>query len=164
MKTLSMIFLFATLAANAQIAIVKSSLDSGGTVVASSDTQIIYTIGESFTRENTSSSWHFSEGFISAELLNSLKLESYHQLFGVQLYPNPATDWVNISFPDTSNNIEISCYDLNGKKINLSYIKILENASNEITIQLDDLPSAVYSILLIDHQNKKYKYLKLIKI
>jgi hypothetical protein len=162
MRTFSILFVFFNFTLTAQTTIIKSSIDSGGNSISYADYKLIYTIGEIAIQESNEATFHFSEGFITPELLKSLTIEDYTQLFGVSFYPNPATDWVTIQFPEDSN-IEVQAYDLNGKSVEIPKIEIMEENPNEVTLQLAHLSSAVYAIVVMDHQNKKYKHLKLIK-
>lgn len=162
MRTLCLTFLLLNASLFSQTTLLKSSIDSGGNAMAYADYKMIYTVGEIAIQESNEATFHFSEGFIAPVLQNSLALDEYTQLFGVSFYPNPATDWVTIHFPEDSN-IEVQAYDLNGKSVEIPKIDILEEIPNEVTLQLAHLSSAVYAIVVIDHQNKKFKHLKLIK-
>lgn len=40
-----------------------------------------------------------------------------HKLNGFQLYPNPATDFVNLSLEKAGDQVEVAVYDINGRKV-----------------------------------------------
>lgn len=75
-----------------------------------------------------------------------------------KLYPNPATDRLNISLPDNSEKISIRLFDINGKRI---YIQNSNNQSNHISMDVDNLTPGMYFVQIVTGSH--LKTLKLIK-
>ena len=157
-KITSILILFISLAGFSQTAIEKSTIDSGGATTTNGTLTIVYTIGEVAVQENTNGTIHISEGFIGTDTMSSLGLGDYTQLAGVQLYPNPATDFVNLRFSKEAN-YEIYIYDLLGKEVNTYQV----NNSNTQRIALGQLPNAVYLVLVKNENTKEFISYRLIK-
>jgi uncharacterized repeat protein (TIGR01451 family) len=65
---------------------------------------------------------------------------------GVNIYPNPASEFVNINFNSSSKNISIKIYDATGR-----LVKNIENVkSGENNINISELESALYLINVND--------------
>ena len=65
---------------------------------------------------------------------------------GVNIYPNPASEFVNINFTSTSKNVSIKIYDATGR-----LVKNMENVkSGENTIALNELENGLYLLNLQD--------------
>lgn len=89
----------------------------------------------------------FSDGFVYINPNNINDFESQ-----INIYPNPATDFINIKFDNNINSIEI--FDLLGNKINAQ----LTHVSDYIVIPISELQPGIYIVqLYID--NKVYHYL-----
>jgi len=157
-KITSILILFISLTSFSQTAIKKSSIDSGGASTTNGTLTMVYTLGEVAVQENTNGAIHISEGFLSPDIISTVGLEDYTQLAGVQLYPNPAIDFVTISF-STLGNYNITIYDLLGKEVAAYQIK---NTDSE-RIAFKQLPKAVYMLLITDEQTKQMKSYKIIK-
>lgn len=157
-KITSILILFISISAFSQTAIKKSSIDSGGATTTNGTVTMVYTMGEVAVQENTNGTVHISEGFLSPDMISTVGLEDYTQLAGVQLYPNPATDFVNLSFPKVAN-YDISIYDLLGKEITRYQV----NNSNAQRITLGQLPNAVYFVLIKNENTKEYISYKVVK-
>ncbi len=71
----------------------------------------------------------------------------------ISIYPNPATDFVNI---DWNSNIiiqELSIYDISGR---LVFRKEISNKANKITTNISELSKGNYIIILKDNSDIKY--------
>ena len=157
-KTITILSMLLVFTAFSQTAIKKSSIDSGGASVTNGSVSMVYTIGEVAVQENTSGTTYISEGFISKDMMSSLGLNSYTQLSGISMYPNPATDFVNVSFATTANYTVI-IYNLLGKEL----VKYQVANQNTQRIALNKLPNAVYLVLVKSDANKQFTTYKLIK-
>lgn len=159
MKTIIIILsLFITAIGFSQTTIDKSSIDSGGAVATDGAVNVIYTIGEVAVQETTVGAIHISEGFISAGSIVALELERYTPLLGVNIYPNPAIDFVNISLVTTAN-YEISIYDFLGRKTATYQV----TNSDSKRIALSQLANATYIVLIKNNDTKQFASYKLIK-
>jgi len=151
-------FLCISLYGFSQTEIKKTSISSGGEIATVNNTSLIYSIGETFTQENTQSAVHLSEGFISQKILKTLGVKNYKLFNEFKLYPNPVVSFVNINFTKPSKYV-IQISDLNGKII---LTKNTINLSNSIDIS--NLSAGVYLILLKDKISNNYNSVKLLKI
>lgn len=71
----------------------------------------------------------------------------------ISVYPNPTNSFLNIQLPQTilGNNISIILYDINGKQIKNSKIKIKDNSA---FIEVENLSKGVYLLHLINEDKK----------
>lgn len=83
---------------------------------------------------------------INLNIDDTLTLQD-NDLETLKIYPNPVTDWLNITLDNLNLDTDIAIFDINGKKI---YTKKITTAIN--TINLSDLNAGVY---LIKIQNSK---------
>ena len=160
MKTIISILalLIISLSISAQTAVKKDCISSGGNVVTNGNTKIIYTVGEFAVQENTQGTVHISEGFINPDLLIATGLANYSVgHFDVNIFPNPARDYVNVKF-SKSCKYNINLYDVDGKIIHQ-----YSSESNRQRINLGNLSNGEYMLLVKNVNNKSYKSFKLIK-
>ena len=139
-----------------QLTIKKSSIDSGGATTSSGNTTMIYTIGETVVQENTQGNIYISEGFISPEMQESLAVSNYSALAGITIFPNPATDFVNLAFV-TDADYSIQVYDVSGKSL-ASF-----QTAEDIRINLSNYSAGNYILLIKDEAKKLYQSYKIIK-
>lgn len=88
-------------------------------------------------------------------LVNILGLED-HDINSIALYPNPASDHVNISLPNASIEGLILIYDHLGKII---ITEDLTEGSNEVQIPLDGLSTGLYYVNIVSDNSKVTKKL-----
>jgi len=141
-----------------QTAIKKSNVSSGGGSQTNASTTVIYTIGEIAVQENINGNIHLSEGFIGPDIITVLGIENYTELQDISVYPNPVNDLLNIQLPE-NKNYEIHLFDLSGKEL-----LFLQNDENKQQLNLSDLPSSVYVLLVIDRKNNQSKMIKIQKL
>ena len=161
--TISILLLLFTTIAFSQTEITKSDIDSGGiSEITISDEgvpiQILYTIGEIAVQEHSTEDTHTSEGFINAQLILSIGLEEYDQLNGVSIFPNPTTDYINISFLE-SGDYNFSIFDTLGKELKTSS----STAISEQQLDLREYQSGIYYILIKSSTVEQYQIFKVIK-
>lgn len=136
----------------------KSSLSTGGGSASVGTTQVIYTIGEVAVQENTQGTTHLSEGFIGPDVAQLVGIQDYGILQGVQVFPNPVKDKVQINLPE-NNTYEIRLFDLNGKEL---WTKQIEDV-NQAQYNLSRLQTGMYLLIVIDRQHKLSRIIKLQK-
>ncbi len=154
----SILFIFMlTFSLQAQLTAEKMSIDSGGGMVTVGTLVSLSTLGEGFVEETANGNLQISEGFISAGQLTSLGLDAYDPLLNVALFPNPTQDFVNIK---SVENVAytLTLYDTHGRKIELWQID-----TTEYQINVAQLPTATYWLVLTDELNQQYKSFSLIK-
>ncbi len=141
-----------------QIDIKKSSISTAGGSQTAGNTTLTYAIGEVAVQENTQGNTHISEGFIGPDIIRALGIEDYAQLAGVNIYPNPVTDYIHIDLPQ-SQQYEFYLFDLNGKLINR-----YQSDEKTYTINIQNLQTAVYALVVIDKNHKRKTLIKIQKL
>jgi hypothetical protein len=81
----------------------------------------------------------------------SLKVETFSSSDDVVLFPNPARDAVNVIYDDKAGVRTIAVYNLIGKLMGPIY-KPSSNSSAKI--DLDDMPTGIYFLRLMDGQGR----------
>jgi len=157
-KILSLIIVF-TVAFTYGQTITKSSLSTGGGSVSTSDTKVIYTVGENFVQEISSSDTYLSEGFISPGIMKITGIKDYGVLTGITVFPNPVDSYLNINF-DKKQDYEIYLFDINGKKI----LSVTTEITNRKQLNLSKQKTGVYVLVIIDREAKSKKILKIEKL
>ena len=94
--------------------------------------------------------------------LPKLKTESLQQGIDVELYPNPAVDFLNISLKNSQlKNIEFEVYNIIGNKLDFELDAV--NANN-YKINVKEFNSGYYLLIIkdpISRYNKAFKFRKL---
>ncbi|MEX1193245.1 MAG: T9SS type A sorting domain-containing protein, partial [Brumimicrobium sp.] len=75
------------------------------------------------------------------------------KLTDLSVYPNPATDVVNISNPTDSESLRIEMLDMNGRVV-VSDADALSNTS-EATIAIDHLQKGVYTLRIYNEDGQR---------
>jgi len=141
-----------------QIAVKKSCISTSGGSYTNGNTTVTYAVGEVAVQENTQGNIHISEGFIGPDLLVATGIEDYGELYGINAFPNPVKDHLQIELPD-EQNYEISLFDLSGKDLKNIFIE-----QSEYQLQMSHLPSGMYLLVVIDRINKQAKIIKIQKL
>ncbi len=156
---LCMLFMLMAIHLQAQVGIKKSSVSTAGGSSNVGNIKLLYSIGEVAVNENTNGQAAISEGFVGPDLLASLGIENYHQITGLEVYPNPVKSKLNFSFP-RDYNYQIYLYDINGKLISYT-----ENDSNlTYRYNISHFKTGVYMLVIIDRKNQEYKSIKIQKL
>lgn len=135
---------------------------AGGYNVASGNTiSISWTLGETIipTFKSADGSLILTPGFQQTYVITTVE-EHLLNPVTVSVFPNPASDYVNIQF-DTPTDGEISLFLLNnqGKPIKTGKI---ESGTLEKQINMQDLPSGIYYLRLI--KGKLVNVYKVVKL
>ena len=157
-KITSMLALLLAFTAFSQTAIKKQSIDSGGAVASSGNTAVIYTIGEPVVQEASISNIHISEGFISPDIQAGLDIQDYTNLAGVKVFPNPATDYITISFSEEAN-YNIAVFDQLGKQIK----EINTGQTSTQSINMQNYSRGIYLVLVKNTVKQQYVSYKVVK-
>ncbi|MCW5908021.1 MAG: zinc-dependent metalloprotease [Chitinophagales bacterium] len=81
----------------------------------------------------------------------------------VLIYPNPATDFITVRFPNTTaGNYHVSVYDVLGRKVS-DVREILESADKELRISLEDITPGVYFLRVLNDNNQNEKIIRFVK-
>ncbi len=73
----------------------------------------------------------------------------------VPSYPNPAKTEVNIPIERSNGIVELMAYDLMGKEATILYQ--YDTFSNEIKVNVSELPQGVYMVKILDGNNRMYQ-------
>ena len=158
-KSFTLIALFIMVTGFSQTTISKSSIDSGGSSSTNGTLSLVSSYGAVVVQEGSVGAIHISEGFLGANLTDSTTgLEDYSQLSGIEMYPNPATDFVNLSFP-TTDNYEVEIYNLLNERVGVYHS---QNGATQ-RIELGFLQKSVYLLLIKNTDTKQYKTYKIVK-
>ena len=111
-----LLFIFAFMQVNSQITIRNSSFDSGGSTSANGALSVTASIGEVVAKERTAGQLLISEGFIHPQLTGFTTQLKTEKLVGVSVFPNPATDYLQINLPSTGQ-YDIKLLDASGKVV-----------------------------------------------
>ncbi len=141
-----------------QTAVKKSNISTSGGSVTIGTMAMVYTVGEIAVQENTVGTIHLSEGFIAPDLLSALGVEQYTVLEGVNVYPNPVKNNLNITLPE-KDDYELYLYDLNGKQI----INTSVAEDSQLVLDLSMQKTGLYLLVIINRKNKTTTTLKIQK-
>jgi hypothetical protein len=136
----------------------KESIDSGGGVATATGIKIVHTIGETVVAEKDNGNLHVSEGFIGVEFASYLEVEDYMELVGVNAYPNPTTEILNITFSE-SQNYQIQVFDMLGKEV----LQVETNNVSNYPLNVSNLQSATYVVLIKNIYSKQFKIFRVVK-
>ncbi len=155
-KHITFILLLIVGLGNAQTTIKKSAIASGGSTTTQGNITLISNIGEVAIQEQNNANISISEGFISPDIFELLGIEDMGELTGIQIFPNPAIDYVKVLFAE-EGNYQVQLFDLNGKLISSFSV---ENDVEKV-IKLINLQAGTYLLLVKkDKQRKVYKIIK----
>ena len=157
-KTITILSMLLAFASYSQTAIKKESIDSGGATASNGDTAIIYTIGEVVVQESSEGTISISEGFISPDILAFIGVQDYTSLAGVSVFPNPTTDYINISFSEVAN-YNITVFDYLGKQIE----ELNTQQTAEQSLDMQSYSSGVYLVVVKNTAKQQYKTYKVVK-
>jgi len=81
----------------------------------------------------------------------------------LRIYPNPANDFVSLNYTlDLGGNVDISLYDLTGKKVLSRSFGYYSEGDHELTFSFD-LPEGIYMIVLESNQVRQAERIKVIR-
>ena len=122
---------------------------------------VSWTLGETIipTLHSQDGSLVLAHGFQQKLLVTAIE-ETLSDLFKIKVFPNPASDVINIQFESPVNDeIIVDILDTQGKLLKTDKI---EPASTEKQINLQDLPGGIYYFRLSNDKNRSiYKVVKL---
>jgi hypothetical protein len=154
-----LITVFFALSVNAQQVKQEVIASAGGYNVATG-ISISWTLGETIIPTYTyGTTFSLTHGFQQQLLVTSVE-ENLEDLVKITVYPNPASDNLNIRFEEPLDG-EVSIFLLNslGKLVKTD---VIEATMVEKQINLQDLPSGVYYLKLTkDKLSNVYKVVKL---
>ncbi|TYB75403.1 T9SS type A sorting domain-containing protein [Bizionia algoritergicola] len=136
----------------------KQVVASAGNTSSNANYQLTSTIGEPIIGLK-GSSVSINQGFLAGATNDAtLSVEELVESESVKIYPNPVTDFVNISIPDNNENIRVTIYSATGKQVgNYTMNNALRN------LDLSHLSSGMYLVQLDFKDAANSKTFKIIK-
>lgn len=146
--------------ANAQ-SLSQAVIASSGATISGASNTLSFTAGEAVIGD-ISNGKSLGQGFwlgaIEGVVLSN---EDFTLELQTTVYPNPVTDYLNISFKDmVGEAFDISVYDINGKQIFRK--EITDSTSNEI-LNFSGYSSGLYILNIEQRATSKSKSFKIIK-
>ena len=126
---------------------------SGNTAVISNGYEISWTMGELIVETGND----YTQGFHQPNLLITL-IENHSTAYNINIYPNPAIDFVNISSNEQLVGCKMNLVDFNGKLILEEFVN-----SNEISLPFNNYSTGTYLLTFINQENKILKTFKIQK-
>jgi hypothetical protein len=134
---------FFVLSANAQVK--QEVIASAGGYSVKGGLSISWTLGETIIPTFTNGNLVLSHGFQQQLIVTAIE-EHIDIAVNVKVYPNPASDVVNISFDEpVDGEISITILDSQGKLVRKD---IIEAAMTEKQINMQEIPAGVYYLKL----------------
>ena len=117
-----------------------------------------YTIGEVITEfgEDTLNNVHLTQGF-QQTMLAIVSVEDHLQDIEIDVYPNPAVDYLNISIPALQEDMQFALFDMQGKLIEKQKID-----SKKFTIGFSNMSTGNY-LLVFSNKDQRIKTLQVQK-
>jgi hypothetical protein len=136
----------------------QESVNSGGGEVVNSEIEISYSLGQVFFEPVSSSENSVTPGIQQAYEISLISGLSDVVNLSIQAYPNPAVDYLNLSFPGfKEKKYTMTLIDQSGRII---YVDEIKNDLSQIEVQ--SLASGVY-FLQIAEKEQQIKVFKIIK-
>ena len=121
--------------------------------------QLSWTLGEVAVTTLSGSSATITQGFHQTYDITTLVEESPDGL-AVSIYPNPATDVINIGFEGTFPQLTISLHDMNGKLVHTSNVA---PESSHAHVAVDAIASGTYLLRIFSQSGSVAHTYRIIK-
>jgi len=138
---------------------ILASLDEGATWQALGENMPSVVVTDLFIHENSEYLYAATYGRSSYKLNianDILRIENNVFASGVKLYPNPASDFVNITFSTTSEGVVVEIYDQLGRVV---YSDKFESLASEMQISLEGISKGIYYVQITSKGQKTTKKL-----
>lgn len=150
--------IFALYAIEAQ-QITPQVIASSGGYTQNGGYSVSWTLGEPVIATATNSGTTLTQGFQQPSYDVVAITTQTIQDFDVNVFPNPATDYIVIDWTtDKDNTLYITLFDLAGKKISE---QTCESSQDKISVNMSQLASSNY---LLEVRDKNYQYTKIFRI
>ncbi len=163
MKTVSFLLVIAllTISVTHSQSLSQVVIAIAGTTISGASNTLSFTAGEAVVGKisnNESLGQGFWLGAIEGVVLSN---EDFTIKAQMTVYPNPVTDYLNISFKDMAGEVfGISIYDATGKQV---YKKELTDSASNETIDFGGFSSGMYILNISQNASEKSKSFKIIK-
>ena len=133
-------------------------IGSDGDYAENNKFSITYTIGEVVTEFGRDSSINIdlTQGF-NQSYISIVSVEDHIVDMEINVFPNPAIDFLNVSLKQSIDDLELKLYDINGKILKQELI-----VENDFKIGFTELPVGTY-LLVFSNDTTRIKTLKVQK-
>lgn len=135
----------------------NSVIASTGASASSGNVKMDYTLGEVVVETFSAGGNTLTQGFHQTNL-TLVAIENPELFTEISIYPNPASDVMNVDIPSGYSLLDISLYDVTGK-----LILNKNQVSGKLTLDVATMASGTYYLQVINPQNKQLKTFKLVK-
>lgn len=138
------------------------SVNSVGVNMTQSNGALFFTVGDLVVETQTDGEGNsLGGGFTnSAEATVSVENLTFENL-SLEVFPNPATDWVNLQFSETlDQNVTITVVDLEGKAVHQEFVP---RGANPVRLQTNKFAAGIYLVNLRSENDYGRASFKLIK-
>jgi hypothetical protein len=137
----------------------QNVISNAGNYYNSADFSVSWTVGQPVINTLESNNIIVTQGFQQSKFSIS-KIEENISNFDVKIFPNPASDFINV-IVNTENNISLllKILDINGHVVR----QAKTGNNKESTINIKKLPESIYFIKVINKTDNTYNVYKLVK-
>ena len=128
---------------------------AGEDAIMSNGNQVSWTIGELVTVTAEMPEKHFTQGF-HQPYINVTDVIDHQPSFMVNIFPNPATDYLFIKLETIRKGDRYQLLDVKGKLLHNEPI-----VNTEITLPFNSYSTGVYFLVFINNENEKLKTYKI---
>jgi hypothetical protein len=123
------------------------------------------TSGEAVVSTLTAGSNVLTQGFQQPLISDVMVYDIVLNNFSVQVYPNPASDIINvvINTNNADKHYSVTVFDLPGQRLDIPSQDISNGKQTHILIDIHQLAAATYMIMVADENNKQVKAIKFTK-
>jgi hypothetical protein len=160
MKRYLFIFIIILIAINAGAQNTKQEVvASAGGYDVNGDLSISWTLGETIIPTFQNGDLILTHGFQQQLVITTVE-ENFEFLVNVTVYPNPASDIVNIQFESpVEGDVDLTVINSQGKVVKAD---IIESATLDKQINFQDLPAGIYYLRL--HKGNLINVYKVVKL
>lgn len=133
-------------------------ISSSGTSFTNGSNQLDWTLGELSTSSLTNGSNSLSQGFHQGNL-NVTSIDNFDDTYGLNIFPNPAIDLLQVQFEKANKTNLIELYSTEGKLL------LTQESKNETLCQIDMSKYDIGTYLIkIHNKNTKGKSYRIVKL
>lgn len=127
---------------------------AGSTTIAGNTYQ--YSVGEMvLVNTETSAGVILTQGFLQPSNDAPSSIETFVNNININVYPNPTTDWLNISFnKSVSESIQLVLFDASGRIV-IQEQHLDSGAENKLVLNLSNLASGAYMLHVLTAENQQ---------
>jgi len=133
---------------------------SSGQMVDNSLYQVDYTFGEPIDLVVSTHEYTISQGYQQPDFFEITSIVDNQLNFISKIFPNPLNDIVIIELGEMKNELRFELFDVSGRKI---IQKDAWHTVSTFTIDMSEVPSGKYLLIISDSVTQEYGAYKLLK-